>query len=90
MNKIDWDLTRGTFYEFIDHGFNELNGNLLFIQAALRKNANESAFEFSDVGVDRVGDVFNNILFNLNTIVVKLLAQNSNARLKTWFLKIGT
>ena len=90
MNIVDGDFAVGAFDKLVNHLAGQVDGDVAVVEGGLRHERNEGSFQFADVGVDVVGNVFNDLVGHFHTVVVEFLAQDVHAGLHIGRKQLGS
>ena len=89
LDVVDAHFAGGVLDELVDHVLGQIQGDRLAVQACLRHERNQCTFQFTHVGCDAVGEVFDDLTRQLDAVGVHLLFQDGHASLQRGNLEVG-
>jgi len=89
LDVVDADLAGGVLDKLVDHVLGQIQGDRFAVQACLRHERNQRAFELTHVGRDAVGEVLDDLTRQLDAVGVHLLFQDGHARFQRGNLEVG-
>ena len=88
LNVFDGDFAGSILHEVLHHLLSQIQINVFSIQGSLCQKRDQGTFQFPNIGVNVVRNIFNHFRTQLNTIFVHLVFENRNACLEVRYLKI--
>ena len=89
LDVVNADFACGVLDKLVNHVLGQIQGDGLAVQACLGDQRDQCAFQFTHVGGDAVGEVFDDFSRQFDAVGVHLLLQDGHARLKRGHLKVG-